>query len=224
MRTNPSRTESGSLDSREKIAALADSEILDYIYHAYGNYIYAVVRTKMESAGFSEDDTNDCFGHVIMKLAEHNCKKVRGFRGGSSLKTYLTVICGNMAIDYMRSEIRKKRLTANIEDTDQLRGLSPEACAQDLFADDPAMQLVRNEQASLVAEAAEMIAREVGRLGRLEQCIFRLRIEEGRSFREIDEFLDIDNSKYLFSKILNTIRSSIDSPVRKKIEELLAET
>ncbi|MBN2159389.1 MAG: RNA polymerase sigma factor [Spirochaetes bacterium] len=224
MRQNPFHTGPGSLDSPEEIRSLSGNEILDRIYHVYGDYIYTIVRTKMESAGFSEDDTNDCFGHVIMKLAEHNCKKVRQFRGRSSFKTYLTVLCGNTAIDYMRTEIRKKRLTTTIDDTDRLRGLSSEACGPDLLAGDPALQLVRNEEEALVTEAAALISRAVGRLDHREQCVFRLRIEDGRSFREINETLGIDNSKYLFSKILNTIRSSIDTPVRRKIEELLEET
>jgi DNA-directed RNA polymerase specialized sigma subunit len=115
-------------------------------------------------------------------------------------------------------------LTTNIEDTAKLQGLSAEVCGGDLFTDDPALQLIRNEQAILIAEAAEIISKEIGGLEHLEQCIFRLRIEEGRSYREIDEFLGIDNSKYLFSKILNKIRGSVDSSVRKRIEELLAET
>ncbi len=224
MRQNPSHTDPGSLDSPEEIGSLSDTEVLDRIYRAYGEYIYTIVRTRMESAGFSEDDTNDCYGYVIMKLAENNCKKVRQFRGGSSFKTYLTVLCGNATIDYLRSEIRKKRLTTIIDDTDRLRGLSSEDLGPDLFAGDPALQLIRNEEEALVAQAADMIFREVGRLDVLDHCIFRLRIEDGRSFREIDKTLGIDNSKYLFSKILNTIRSSIDTPVRRNIEELLEET
>ncbi|OHD64701.1 MAG: hypothetical protein A2176_10365 [Spirochaetes bacterium RBG_13_51_14] len=197
--------------------------ILNILYHTYGNYIYMLVRTKIESAGLSEEDVNDCFSHVIMKLAENNCKKVRQFRGGSTFKTFLIVICGNIVIDYVRSEIRKKRLTMNIENTAELQGLSAEVRGADLFADDPALQFIRNEQASLITEAVEIISKEIGRLDKQERCIFRLRIEEGRSYREIDEFLDIDNSKYLFSKIINKIRSSIDSSVRKKIEDLLVE-
>jgi RNA polymerase sigma factor (sigma-70 family) len=183
-----------------------------------------VVQMKIESAGLSEEDAGDCFSHVIMKLAENNCKKVRQFRGGSTFKTFLTVLCRNLVIDYIRSETRKKRLTTNIEDTAKLQGLSAEVCGGDLFADDPALQLIRNEQAIHIAKAAKIISKEIGKLEYKERCIFRLRIEEGRSYREIDEFLDIDNSKYLFSKILNKIRSSVDSSVRKRIEELLAET
>jgi RNA polymerase sigma factor (sigma-70 family) len=224
MHQNTSCQEPGSLDNQEEIKSLEDHEILNLLYHTYSNYIYIFVRTKIESAGLSEEDANDCFSHIIMKLAENSCKKVRQFRGGSTFKTFLTVVCGNMVIDYVRSETRKKRLTTNIEDTAKLQGLSAEVCGVDLFTDDPALQLIRNEQAILITEAAEIISKEVDRLEYQERCIFRLRIEEGRSYREIDEFLDIDNSKYLFSKILNKIRSSVDSSVRKKIEDLLAET
>jgi RNA polymerase sigma factor (sigma-70 family) len=224
MRKNTSSQEAGFLDNKEDIRSLADHEILDILYHTYGKYIYMVVQMKIESAGLPEDDASDCFSHVIMKLAENNCKKVRQFRGGSTFKTFLTVTCRNMVIDYIRSETRNKRLTTNIEDTAKLQGLSAEVCGGDLFTDDPALQLIRNEQAILIAEAAEIISKEIGRLEHLEQCIFRLRIEEGRSYREIDEFLGIDNSKYLFSKILNKIRGSVDFSVRKRIEELLAET
>jgi RNA polymerase sigma factor (sigma-70 family) len=224
MSKDHSRPEHGSLDNQEKMRSLTDHEILNCIYHTYATYIYMIVQTKMSSTGLSEEDTGDCFCHIIMKLAENNCKKVRQFRGGSTFKTYLTVICGNMIIDYIRSEIRKKKLITNIEDTENLQGFSAEVIGVDSFTNDPALQLIKNEQAALVAEAVEIISKEIGRLGHQEQCIFRLRIDEGRSYREIDEFLDIDNSKYLFLKILSKIRTSIDSPVRKKIEELLLET
>ena len=224
MRKNTSSQEAGFLDSKEYIRSLADHEILDILYHTYGKYIQMVVQMKIEAAGLPEEDAGDCLSHVIMKLAENNCKKVRQFRGGSTFKTFLTVLCRNMVIDYIRTETRKKRLTANIDDTANHQGLSAEVRGGDLFTDDPALQLIRSEQATLIAEAVEIISKEIGRLEHLEQCIFRLRIEEGRSYREIDEFLGIDNSKYLFSKILNKIRGSVDSSVRKRIEELLAET
>jgi len=223
MRPNDSCQEPGPLDDREQISTLADNEILDLLYHTYGNYLYMLVRSKTGSAGLSEEDATDCFGNIIMKLAEHNCKKVRQFRGGSTFKTFLTVVCGNMVIDYVRSENRKKRSTTNIEDTAKFQERSAEVCGAELLTSDPALQLIRNEQAVLMAEAVEIISKELGRLDPKERCIFRFRIEEGKSYREIDEFLGIDNSKYLFSKIINKLRSSIDSPLRKKIEELLVE-
>jgi RNA polymerase sigma factor (sigma-70 family) len=224
MRKNTSSQEAGFLDNKEDIRSLADHEILDILYHTYGKYIYMVVQMKIESTGLSEDDTSDCFSHVIMKLAENNCKKVRQFRGGSAFKTYLIAICGNMVTDYIRIEIRKEKLTADIDDTAKLQGLSAEGRGVDFFNDDPALLLIKDEREALIAEAAVVISKEIDRLDHLDRCILRLRIEEGRSYREIDEFLDIENSKYLFSKIVNKIRSSVDSRVRKRIEELLAET
>jgi RNA polymerase sigma factor (sigma-70 family) len=221
---NLSFPEPGSLDSPERIRSLTDQEILDLLYHTYGNYMYTVVRAKMKSVKLTEEDVNDCFSHVIMKIAENNCKKVRQFRGGSAFKTYLIAICGNMVTDYIRIEIRKEKLTADIDDTAKLQGLSAEGRGVDFFNDDPALLLIKDEREALIAEAAVVISKEIGRLDHLDRCILRLRIEEGRSYREIDEFLDIENSKYLFSKIVNKIRSSVDSRVRKRIEELLAET
>jgi RNA polymerase sigma factor (sigma-70 family) len=224
MHKNTSCQEPGFLDSGEDIKSLADHEILDILYHTYGKYIQMVVQMKIEAAGLPEYHAGDCLSHVIMKLAEHNCKRVRQFRGQSAFKTYLTVLCRNLVIDYIRTETRKKRLTTNIDDTASRRGLSAEVLGANLAADDPALQLIRSEEEILIAKAVEIISKEVRRLEHLEQCIFRIRIEEGRSFREIDEFLGIDNSKYRFSKILDKIRSSVDSSMRKRIEELLAET
>jgi RNA polymerase sigma factor (sigma-70 family) len=220
----PSFPEPCSLDRPERIRSLTDKEILDLLYNTYSNYIYTIVRTQMESVRLTEEDVNDCFSHVIMKIAENNCKKVRQFRGGSAFKTYLITICRNMIADYIRVEIRKEKLMADIDDMAKIRGLSAEGRAVDFFTDDPALLLIRDEREALIAEAAIVISKEIGRLEFLDRCIFRLRIVEGKSYREIDEFLDIENSKYLFSKIVSKIRSSIDSRLRKRIEELLAET
>ncbi len=86
---NPSCPDSGSLDSPEFIRSLSDHEILDLLYHTYSNYIYTVVRTQMQIVKLIEEDINDCFSYVILKIAENNCKKVRQFRGESTFKTYL---------------------------------------------------------------------------------------------------------------------------------------
>ncbi len=137
-----------------------------------------------------------------------------------ALITYLITICGNMATDYIRAEIRKEKLIAKIDDKAKIRGLSTDS-GVDFFTDDPALVLIREEQEALIAEAALVISKEIERLEYLDRCIFTLRIVDGRSYREIDDLLDIENSKYLFSKIVNKIRSSIDSRMRKRIEELL---
>jgi RNA polymerase sigma factor (sigma-70 family) len=220
---NPYFPEPDTLDSPERIRSLSDQEILDLLYHTYGNYIYTVVRTQMQSVRLMKEDVDDCFNHIIMKIAENNCKKVRQFKGESAFKTYLTAICVNMVADYIQAEIRKEKLMVNFDDMENIRGLSAEDRGINFFTDDPAQLLIKDEQEALIAEAALIISKEINRLEYQDRCILRLRIVDGRSYREIDEFLDIENSKYLFSKIINKIRISIDSRMRKRIEELLME-
>jgi RNA polymerase sigma factor (sigma-70 family) len=214
----------GSLESPEEIRSLTDKEIIDLLYRTYGNYMYTIVRAKIVSVNLPEDDVNDCLSHVIMKFAENDCKRVRQFKGNAAFKTYLTMTCWNITTDYIRSEIRKEKMTAAINEVEKLPARSLDSGGFDLFADDPAALLLRKEREDLIVEAAGIVAKEIGRLDHLEQCIFHLRIDEGRSYREIDEFLDIDNSKYLFSRIVNKIKSAIDSRMRNMIEELLAES
>ncbi len=213
-----------SLDSAEILKSLPDTEIIEILYRNYSDYIYTIVREKMLSSKLPIDDVDDCFSHMILKLAENGCKKIRQFRGESSFKTFLTVACRNITIDYIRALIHKHGNTASIDANENVFSDLYASYGSDPFPDNPEMEYIRSEHKSLVAEAAGQVRKLIDKLDRREQLILKLRIDEGKTYHDIDRFLGIDNSAYLFSKIVHKIRNSIDSRLQRSIEELLMET
>lgn len=92
------------------------------------------------------------------------------FRSDSSLRTWLFTIERRLVIDRRRSNARKGR-TVDIDDTHAESGYD----ALDAMVAD---------------EAAQRLAAAMGRLTRLQREVFTLRVQEGRSYKEIAEILD----------------------------------
>lgn len=92
------------------------------------------------------------------------------FRADSSLRTWLFTIERRLVIDRRRSSARKGRIV-DIDDTHAASGYD---ALDTLVAD----------------EAAQRLATALGRLTRLQREVFMLRVQEGRSYKEIAEILD----------------------------------
>jgi len=223
LKNTKTGTAADALDSTERIKSLNNSEIIDILYRSYSDYIYSIVRAKIASVNLSDDDAEDCFSSVIIKLCDNDCKKVRQFKGGSAFKTYLTVICRNLATDYLRVEIRKERMTAPLEDLDNVAHGRSAADVWYFFSDNAETQIIKNESTSFMIEAVGIVRNAIENLEHQERLIVKLRVENEKTHREIDRFLGIDNSTYLFSKAVLKVRNAIDSGMRRSIEELLAE-
>lgn len=223
LQDNTTGLAAGVLDSAERIKSLASSEIIDILYRSYSDYIYSIIRAKIASVNLSEEDAEDCFSFVIIKLCDDDCKKVRQFKGGSAFKTYLTVICRNLVTDYIRIEIRKERMTAPLEEVNRVTRGRPAADVWHFFSENAEAQIIRDENSSLMAEAVVVVRKAIEKLEHQERLIIKLRIDNDKTYREIDSFLGIDNSPYLFSRAVLKVRNAIDSGMQRSIEELLAE-
>ena len=92
------------------------------------------------------------------------------FRSDSSLRTWLFTIERRLVIDRRRSEARRGR---NVEIDDG--HASTEYDALDALVAD---------------EAAQRMALVIGRLTRMQREVFTLRVQEGRSYKEIADILD----------------------------------
>jgi len=54
------------------------------------------------------DEADECNSHVYEKIIDNDYKKIREFKGGSSYKTYITVVISRILIDKKRSSGRWK--------------------------------------------------------------------------------------------------------------------
>ncbi len=95
---------------------------------------------------------------------------LESFRSDSSLRTWLFTIERRLVIDRRRSMARRGR---------------------DVEVDDGHAATAYDALDALVAdEAAQRMASAIGRLTRMQREVFTLRVQEGRSYKEIAEILD----------------------------------
>ena len=95
---------------------------------------------------------------------------LESFRSDSSLRTWLFTIERRLVIDRRRSMARRGR---------------------EVEVDDKHAATAYDALDALVAdEAAQRMASAIGRLTRMQREVFTLRVQEGRSYKEIAEILD----------------------------------
>jgi RNA polymerase sigma-70 factor (ECF subfamily) len=57
-----------------------------------------------------DEDINSIYQLVFERLIEHNCRRLATFQGRSSFATWLSVVAGRIALEYIRQEKSKGRL------------------------------------------------------------------------------------------------------------------
>ncbi len=211
------------VDFDKSIGNLSDEQIMEAIYSDYSNYIYSIVKSKCQYFKLNDEDIEDCFIDVIIKMCEKGCRKIRQFKGESSFKTFLTVQCRNHVTDFIRKEVRNRE---RFKLVDNLSNDWNEICSlftDNSLRDNPEVRFLFGERESLVSEAHEIIEREINLLPDDDKLLAVLRLKKYMHYREIDDFLGIDNSRYRLSKIFNGIRNKVGDDIRERIEELISD-
>ncbi|MHC4660444.1 MAG: RNA polymerase sigma factor [Planctomycetota bacterium] len=125
----------------------------------YSKRIYAAARNWLSKffPNPPEEDINTVYQLVFEKLIEHNCRRLATFQGKSSFATWLSVVAGRIALEYMRGEKQKGRLS-------------------DIpLNDDGRFYLASPKMSELQAkEIAEVFEKAISELKPVEQIIIRL--------------------------------------------------
>jgi RNA polymerase sigma factor (sigma-70 family) len=211
------------VDLDRHIKHLSDDQIMEAIYNNYSNYLYTIVRNKCQYFKLNDDDIEDCFIDVIIKMCEKGCRRIRQFKGASSFKTFLTVQCRNHVSDFIRKEVRNRE---RFKLVDNLSNDWNEICSlfsDNSFRDNPEINYLSGEKESLISEAHDIIEKEIELLLEEDKLLAVLRLKKNMAYREIDEFLGIENSRYRLSKIFQSIRNKIDDDLKRRIESLFAD-
>lgn len=208
-------------DRYASIHELSDTKIMDLIYRDFSNFIYTIVKNKIKSSQLSVTDIDDCFIEVILKISEKKCKRIRSFRGESSFKTYLTVLCRNLITDFIRREERISNRMVLVENLEFEEELLPTGNGKnDCNSDNPENQFLAKEKDDAMEEALKLLEGALKKLLPEEQLLIKLKMKKNLSYREIDEFLDIDNSRYRITRIIHKIRNTFDANTKQFMEEL----
>ena len=62
----------------------------------------------------AENDQNECYLYVIDSLKADNFKRLRAFKGKSSLNTYLYALINSLVIDFRRKQYGRRRIPAGV--------------------------------------------------------------------------------------------------------------
>jgi RNA polymerase sigma-70 factor (ECF subfamily) len=213
-----------SADRRTLDAALeelSDEEILEILYSDFSSYLYSLIKAKFKSYRLPDDEIDDCFMEIIIKISEKGCRRIRQFKGESSFKTYLTVLCRNLITDYIRKELKNRKRIKLVESfTDE-----PETYRKlnERPVENPEAQYLQKERNKNVHKVWRTIEQEIERLPHGEKLIAKLRFKKNMTYREIDSFLGIENGRYQLSKIVQKIRDSLSTEMKQLIEEIFAD-
>ena len=200
-------------DLDNSIEELTDEKIMEAIYSNYRDYIYTIIQNKCRYFKLPNEDVEDCFIEVIIKLSERGCRKIRQFKGKSSFKTFLTVQCRNMTTDFIRKETKNRERFKLVEtfndDLNEIFNLYNDKSHRD----NPESQYLSKEKEAQIQEAHKIINDELDKLNDKDKTMAVLRLQKNMTYREIDEFLGIENCRYRLSKIIQNIRSKIDNKI-----------
>lgn len=210
-----------SADRRTLDAALedlSDEEILEILYRDFSSYVYSLIKAKFQSYRLPDDEIDDCFMEIILKISEKGCRRIRQFKGESTFKTYLTVLCRNLITDYIRKELRNRKRIQLVESfTDELE---TKRIRNERPVENPETQYLKKERNKSAHRAWHTIEQEIERLPHGEKLIAKLRFKKNMTYREIDSFLGIENGRYQLSRIVQKIRDSLSTEMKQLIEEI----
>ncbi len=96
------------MDERRLVSCLisGDKGAWNKFVNKYGDTVYKVALSVTNNPSDADDLVQDLF----LGLYKNNCQRLAGFQGRSSLKTWLRTVCTRLALDFIESKGRYKRL------------------------------------------------------------------------------------------------------------------
>ena len=76
--------------------------------------LLAKIETVCKRRFFAENDQNECYIFIIDSLKADNFKRLRAFKGKSSLNTYLYSLINSLVIDFRRKQYGRRRIPAGV--------------------------------------------------------------------------------------------------------------
>lgn len=188
------KTEYKSLTDEEllKLCAQKDEEAFSEIVAKYEKFVYSAVFAELKNA----DDAFDASQEVFIRL--YNAAD--GFRGESSLKTWLWRMCKNCAYDYMRKHYKNRAVSLVIPNDDEETANNIEIADKTT----PEEEFLRKEKIKAVRIAITKLSAE-----QQEVIVMRELLE--MSYSEISQILGISEG---------TVKSRI-SRGREHLKKLL---
>ena len=78
------------------------------------NDLLVKIETVCHQRFSAENDQNECYVYVIDSLKADNYKRLRAFKGKSSLNTYLYALINSLVIDFRRNQYGRRRIPVGV--------------------------------------------------------------------------------------------------------------
>lgn len=198
-----------------------DEDLMKCIHAVYSDYFYSISSYIVKSSRLSDDDAEDCYSHIMEKLFDKQCRRLKEFKGKSSYKTYLTSVCRNLTYDYIRNAVKHNKKHIWTDNPEEIIDRASLTDMDKQFFADPQIQYIRTEKDLQMKKVIKGVSTAMEKLPPREKLILKCRLEKRLKYREIDELLKIENSVYEVSRALQLLRNSIDSETKQLIDDLL---
>lgn len=171
----------GTTDSIIRKCLSGDKEAWEKLLEKLSPLVFSTIYRTLDKYSFapSQDDVDDLHNSLFLSLMEGDFRKLRQFKGISSLQSYIRIITVRQVVDFLRKQ--KKHLS--------------------LYSDDMPEPLVcNNPLPDMKVERADLINRVMGSLGASDKLLLRLIYEKGLKPKEIAGIMNISVEAFYSKK------------------------
>ena len=204
----------------EIISTLTDDALMNVIYEKYADVISVVVFSHISKFKVSTEEIEDCIFTVIEKIISNGCSKLRKFRGESGFKTYLSSVCGNLAMDYTRKMTRINDplvIDGRIDDNLISEEESPDVVRH---SENPLNMVVAKEERMKEKKACSAVFEAMKEMEEFDRVLLDMKFLRKMTLKEMDFLLGIDNSAYCLKKAVDKLERILGEKM-KMIQECL---
>ncbi len=171
-----------------------DSKAWQQLIDAYGPRVYGAIKYFMRSyrESLPEEDALNVYQEIFLDLCNDNFRKLKTFRAGGKLATWLFTVARRQCLDYVRSMTRKKRTPLTYAEPDILNLGQP---------------LGRQEDPIAASETREAVLKAMDRMSYKSKLLLVLFYFEGLSYEEI-------------SKVMGVSETSVSGMIKKARESI----
>jgi len=181
-----------------------DRKASENLVRRFSGLVYKTVQRTLltKNVPFSKQDMEDLHNTVFLKLLEHECKKLRQYRGknGCSLASWIRVVTVRTVLNHIRKKgmdaigWQRKRLA--LEDISELKSQRAETLAV----------MERSEQERLLEEGIQHLSAR-------DRLFVKLHFEKAYSVEEIAETMRISTQN------LYTIKHRVIQRIKNYVEK-----
>ena len=181
-----------------KACISGDSRAWHQLIDIYGPRVYGAIKYFMRSyrESLPEEDVLNVYQEVFLDLCSDDFRKLKTYRAGGRLATWLFTVARRQCLDYVRALTRKKRTPLTYAEPDILNLGQP---------------LGEQDDPITAAENREAVLKAMDRMSYRNKLLLVLFYFEGLSYEEISKVMGVSATSVsgMIKKARDTIRDML---------------